>query len=91
MSDNEEPVIIDFDSELKKNKKDKKDKKEKKEKKDKKEKEGEDGDEEVVKEKKVLECVVEKGAPDGEKYVFHGESDQHPDKEAGHVIISVAE
>ena len=45
----------------------------------------------VVKEKKVLEAVVDKGAPHGEKYVFHGESDEHPDKEAGDVIIVVNE
>lgn len=45
----------------------------------------------VVKEKKVLECVIDKGSPHGEKYVFHGESDQHPDKEPGDVIIVVNE
>lgn len=31
------------------------------------------------------------GAPDGEKYVFHGEADEHPDKEAGDVVFIVAE
>merc|ERR1711998_131567 len=45
----------------------------------------------VVKEKKVLKAVVDKGAPHGEKYVFHGESDEHPDKEAGDVILVVDE
>ena len=45
----------------------------------------------VVKEKKVLECVIDKGSPHGEKYVFHGESDEHPDKEPGDVIIVVNE
>jgi len=45
----------------------------------------------VVKEKKVLECQVDKGAPNGEKYVFHGESDEHPDKDAGDVVIVVQE
>lgn len=45
----------------------------------------------VIKDKKVIEVNVEKGAPNGEKYVFHGESDQHPDKEPGDVIISVNE
>ena len=45
----------------------------------------------VVKEKKVLECQVDKGAPNGEKYVFHGESDEHPDREAGDVVIVVNE
>ena len=45
----------------------------------------------VIKEKKVLECSIDKGAPDGEKYIFHGESDQHPDKEPGDVVIVVQE
>jgi len=45
----------------------------------------------VVKEKKVLEATVDKGAPHGEKYIFHGESDQHPDKEPGDVVIVVNE
>ena len=45
----------------------------------------------VIKEKKVLECNIDKGSPHGEKYVFHGESDEHPDKEPGHVIIQVNE
>merc|ERR1711939_910463 len=45
----------------------------------------------VVKEKKVITCEVDKGAPHGEKYVFHGESDAHPDKEPGDVILVVNE
>lgn len=45
----------------------------------------------VVKEKKVLECQVDKGAPHGEKYLFHGESDEYPDREPGDVIIVVDE
>ena len=45
----------------------------------------------VKKEKKVLECQVDKGAPNGEKYVFHGESDAHPDREPGDVVIVVQE
>ena len=45
----------------------------------------------VVKEKKVLECSVDKGAPHGNKYVFHGESDECPDKEPGDVVIVVNE
>jgi DnaJ homolog subfamily A member 2 len=45
----------------------------------------------VVKEKKVLEASVDKGAPHGEKYIFHGESDEHPDKEPGDVVIVVNE
>lgn len=35
--------------------------------------------------------MVEKGAPHGEKYVFHGESDAHPDREPGDVVIAVQE
>jgi DnaJ family protein A protein 2 len=34
---------------------------------------------------------VDKGSPNGEKYVFHGESDEHPDREPGDVIIVVNE
>lgn len=45
----------------------------------------------VVKEKKVLECCIDKGSPHGEKYVFHGESDEHPEREAGDVVIVVDE
>jgi DnaJ homolog subfamily A member 2 len=45
----------------------------------------------VIKEKKVLEAVIDKGAPHGEKYIFHGESDEHPDKEPGDVVIVVNE
>ena len=45
----------------------------------------------VVKEKKVIEIEVDKGAPHGEKYLFHGESDEYPDCEPGDVIIVVDE
>lgn len=45
----------------------------------------------VLKEKKVIEAVIDKGAPHGEKYIFHGESDEHPDKEPGDVVIVVNE
>ena len=45
----------------------------------------------VKKEKKVLEVQVDKGCPDGEKYVFHGESDAIPGGEPGDVIIVVKE
>ena len=33
----------------------------------------------------MLEVTVDKGSPDGEKYFFHGEADEHPVKEAGDV------
>lgn len=45
----------------------------------------------IEREKKVLECKVSQGAPDGEKYIFHGEADEHPDKEAGDVVFIVQE
>ena len=45
----------------------------------------------MIKEKKVITCEVDKGAPDGEKYIFHGESDAHPDKEPGDVVLVVKE
>lgn len=45
----------------------------------------------MVKEKKVIVCEVDKGAPHAEKYTFHGESDAHPDKEAGDVVLIVNE
>jgi DnaJ family protein A protein 2 len=35
--------------------------------------------------------VIDKGSPHGEKYIFHGESDEHPDKEPGDVVIVVDE
>jgi DnaJ family protein A protein 2 len=38
-----------------------------------------------------LECKVDKGAPDGEKYIFHGEADEHPNKEAGDIVFIVSE
>jgi DnaJ homolog subfamily A member 2 len=41
----------------------------------------------VVKEKKILEVQIDKGAPNGEKYVFHGEADEFPGLEAGDVVI----
>lgn len=45
----------------------------------------------VTKEKKVIECVIDKGSPHGETYLFHGESDEHPEKEPGDVMIIVDE
>jgi DnaJ homolog subfamily A member 2 len=45
----------------------------------------------VVKDKKILEVQIDKGAPNGEKYVFHGEADEYPDIEPGDVVIQVQE
>lgn len=45
----------------------------------------------IKKENKTISVEVDKGAPNGEKYVKHGEGDQIPDAEAGDVIIVVAE
>mmetsp|Transcript_34886 Transcript_34886/g.53547 ORF Transcript_34886/g.53547 Transcript_34886/m.53547 type:complete len:268 (+) Transcript_34886:269-1072(+) len=52
---------------------------------------GDEGAKTLVKEPKVLECRIEKGAPDGEKYIFHGEADEHPEKEAGDVVFVVSQ
>ena len=43
----------------------------------------------VVQEKKTLEVHVEKGAPDGKRYTFAGESDQVPDCDAGDVVVEI--
>ena len=45
----------------------------------------------VIKEKKVLEVQIDKGAPNGEKYVLHGEADEFPGIEPGDVVIQVVE
>lgn len=45
----------------------------------------------MVKEKKVISVVIDKGSPHGEKYIFHGEADEFPDKEPGDVYIIVDE
>jgi len=45
--------------------------------------------EKVIQAKKLLEVEVERGAPDGKRYVFSGESDEFPDVEAGDVIIEL--
>jgi DnaJ-class molecular chaperone len=41
----------------------------------------------VTKEKKVLEVQIDKGAPNGEQYVLHGEADEYPGMEPGDVVI----
>lgn len=43
------------------------------------------------KERKIIEVQIDKGSPNGERYVFHGEADQHPDMEPGDVVIQVQE
>ncbi len=45
----------------------------------------------VTKEKKVLEVQIDKGAPNGEKYVLHGEADEYPGIEPGDVVIQTVE
>jgi len=44
----------------------------------------------LFKEPKVIECKIDKGSPDGEKFIFHGEADESLDKEAGDVVFIVA-
>jgi DnaJ family protein A protein 2 len=43
----------------------------------------------VMQEKKMLEIHIDKGAPDGKRYVFSGESDEVPDIEPGDVIVEI--
>lgn len=43
----------------------------------------------VKQEKKTLEVHIEKGAADGKRYTFAGESDEVPDVEAGDVIVEI--
>jgi len=43
----------------------------------------------VTQEKKMLEVDVDKGAPDGKRYVFAGESDEVPGIEAGDIIVEI--
>lgn len=42
-----------------------------------------------VKDVKIFEVTVDKGAPHGEQYVLHGEGDEIPDAEPGDVIVVV--
>lgn len=39
----------------------------------------------------MLEVQIDKGAPNGEKYIFHGEADEFPGIEPGDVVIQVQE
>jgi len=43
----------------------------------------------IQKERKVLECHVDKGATHGQKIVFSGEADEKPDMIAGDVIVQI--
>ena len=43
----------------------------------------------VTREKKILKILLDKGAPDGKKYVFKGESDEFPDVEPGDVVVEI--
>ena len=45
----------------------------------------------VVQKPKVIEVTIDKGSYDGTKYIFHGESDEAPKKEAGDIVFVVAE
>lgn len=45
----------------------------------------------TVSETKILEVHVDRGMKDGEKVVFRGEGDQHPNTEPGDVIIILAQ
>lgn len=45
----------------------------------------------LKKESKTLTVEVDKGAPNGEKYVKHGEGDEVPDVEPGDVIVVIKE
>jgi DnaJ family protein A protein 2 len=40
-------------------------------------------------EKKTLEVHIDKGAQDGKRYVFSGESDEFPEYEAGDVVVEI--
>ncbi len=45
----------------------------------------------IVKEKKILECHVDKGMKDGQKITFRGEADQAPNTEPGDIVIVLDE
>jgi DnaJ family protein A protein 2 len=45
----------------------------------------------IKKESKTLQVEVDKGAPNGERYVKHGEGDEVPDVESGDVVIVIKE
>lgn len=43
----------------------------------------------MKKDTKIIEVQIDKGAPHGEKYVFHGEGDEFPGAETGDVVVVV--
>lgn len=45
----------------------------------------------VLKEKKIIEVEIDKGAPNGQAYTFYGEADEYPGAEPGDVIVFVDE
>jgi len=45
--------------------------------------------EKVLQKKKLLEIEIEKGANDGKRYTFSGESDEFPEVEPGDIIIEL--
>jgi len=45
----------------------------------------------VIKERKILECHIEKGMKDGQKLKFRGEGDQSPEIEPGDIVIVLDE
>lgn len=45
----------------------------------------------VIKERKILECHIEKGMKDGQKLTFDGEGDQSPGIEPGDIVIVLDE
>lgn len=45
----------------------------------------------VVKEKKILDVAIDKGAPNNYHFNYHGEADEYPGMEAGDVVIVVQE
>lgn len=40
---------------------------------------------------KPITVQIDKGAPHGEKYVFHGSGNEHPNMEAGDVVVVLQE
>jgi len=43
----------------------------------------------MKKDTKIIEVVIDKGSPHGEKYTFHGEGDEFPGAETGDVVVVV--